>query len=360
MSPGRIPVAILGATGIVGQQFLALLADHPWFEPALLVGRGSVGQPYGEAVAWQPDGPVPLARQRVVGLDALRESDARVVFSALPGGAAGPVEAELARSGRFVFTNARDHRLAPDVPLLVPEVNPDHLHLVRKQPGPGWIVANGNCSAIILTLAVAPLARAFGIESAHVTTLQGLSGAGHPGVSALDVTDNVLPYIAGEEEKLAAEPQKMLGLPFPVHATCTRVPVRDGHLESIHLRLGKPATLEAVEHALRTFTAPPEVRGLPSAPRKPIQLLEQPDRPQPRRDRMASRGMAVSVGRLRLSPDGRDLRLVALGHNAIRGAAGQSVLNAEHAYASGLLGGASRSSRSLARTIASSAEAAGP
>jgi aspartate-semialdehyde dehydrogenase len=347
VSRGRIPVAVLGATGIVGQRFVSLLADHPWFEPAILVGRGSVGKAYGDAVAWQPEGPVPLPRERVVGLEALRErDDVKVVFSALPGGEAGPVESALARSGRFVFTNARDHRLAADVPLLVPEVNPDHLEMVRRQPGPGWIVANGNCSAIILTLAVAPLARAFGIEALHVTTLQGLSGAGHPGVSALDIVDNVVPFIPGEEEKLAAEPAKMLGelgpdgiapAPFAVHATCTRVPVRDGHLESVHLRLARPVTLWQVEEALRSFAAPEGVRHLPSSPRSPLLLLGEPDRPQPRPDRMASGGMAVSVGRLRLSADGRDLRLVALGHNAIRGAAGQSVLNAEQAHAAGLL-----------------------
>jgi aspartate-semialdehyde dehydrogenase len=345
----RIPCAVLGATGAVGQRFVSLLAGHPHFEPRLLVGDGSAGRTYAEAAAWVPDTPLPasVAGLRVATLAELHaRQDIRVAFSALPGGTAGPIEADLAARGLRVFTNARDHRMAPHVPLLVPEVNPDHLALVRGQPGPGWIVANGNCSAIILLLPLAALHRAFEVAEAHVTTMQGLSGAGYPGVSALDAVDNVVPFIAGEEEKLAQEPAKTLGTlrdgaiepaDLPIHATCTRVAVREGHLESVHLRLARPTTLDAVREALAGFRGPPEVQGLPSAPRQPIHVLDGADRPQPRRDRDLENGMAVSVGRLRLSEDGRDLRFVLLGHNTLRGAAGQSVLNAEFARATGYL-----------------------
>jgi aspartate-semialdehyde dehydrogenase len=291
--------------------------------------------------------PAAVAGWRVASLAELyARGDIQVAFSALPGGTAGPIEADLAARGVRVFTNARDHRMAPDVPLLVPEVNADHLALVRRQPGPGWVVANGNCSAIILLLPLAALHRAFGVQEVHVTTMQGLSGAGYPGVAALDAVDNVVPFIAGEEEKLAAEPAKTLGTlradgvepaAFPIHATCTRVAVREGHLESVHLRLLRPATLAQVRAALAGFRGPPEVQALPSAPRQPIHVLDGADRPQPRRDRDLEGGMAVSVGRLRLSEDGRGLRFVLLGHNTVRGAAGQSVLNAECAHAAGYL-----------------------
>jgi aspartate-semialdehyde dehydrogenase len=345
----RIPCAVLGATGAVGQRFVALLAGHPDFELRLLVGDGSAGRIYGEATTWVADAPMPdaVAPWRVASLAELHaRQDIGVAFSALPGGAAGPIEADLAARGLRVFTNARDHRMAPHVPLLVPEVNPDHLALVRRQPGPGWVVANGNCSAIILLLPLAALHRAFGVAQAHVTTMQGLSGAGYPGVPGLDAIDNVVPFIAGEEEKLEQEPAKTLGTlgeggvepaRIPIHATCTRVAVREGHLESVHLRLERPATLEGVRAALAGFRGPPEVQGLPSAPRQPIHVLDGIDRPQPRRDRDLEGGMAVSVGRLRLSADGRDLRFVLLGHNTVRGAAGQSVLNAEFARAAGYL-----------------------
>lgn len=345
----RIPCAVLGAPGAVGQRFAALLADHPVFEPALLVGDSSAGKAYRDAAAWVPDTRMPesVAGLKVATLAELHaRSDVRVAFSALPGGAAGPIESDLAARGVRVFTNARDHRMATNVPLLVPEINPDHLALVRRQPGPGWIVANGNCSAIVMLLPLAALHRAFGVQEVHVTTMQGLSGAGYPGVSALDVVDNVVPYVGGEEEKMAQEPAKTLALLrdgvlepalFPIHATCTRVPVREGHLESVHLRFSESVTLERVRDALVSFRGPPELGKLRSAPRQPIHVLDGVDRPQPRRDRDLEGGMAVSVGRLRLSSDGHDLRFVVLGHNTLRGAAGQSVLNAEYAHATGYL-----------------------
>lgn len=348
----RVGVAVLGATGAVGQRFVERLQDHPWFELRALVGDGSVGRTYGEAVTWLPSTPLHpgIARRRITSLSELDPADVGVVFSALPSGKAGPVESDLAARGFAVFTNARDHRMDDDVPLLLPEVNPDHLDLAARQPGPGFIVANGNCSAIILTLGLAPLHRSFGVEDVHVTTLQGLSGAGYPGVSALDILDNVVPYIGGEEEKLATEPRKTFGRlgngaiapdGLRIQATCTRVAVREGHLITVHARLARRVALAEVLAAWECFAAAPEVAALPSSPARPIEVRPEADRPQPRRDRDAGAGMAVSVGRVRLDEDGRGLRFVVLGHNTVRGAAGQSVLNAEFALVRGLLRGQS-------------------
>jgi aspartate-semialdehyde dehydrogenase len=354
----RIGCAVLGATGVVGQRFVERLQGHPWFELRALVGQESAGKPYGEAVRhWLPETPCPpeVARLTVLTLEQLvGHRDVAVVFSALPSGTAGPVETRLAGLGFQVFSNARDHRMAPDVPLLVPEVNPDHLTQVDAQPGPGFIVANGNCSSIILELPLAALHRAFGVESCDVVTMQGLSGAGHPGVSALDAVDNVVPFIGGEEEKVEKEPQKSLGrlvggtvqpAGIPIQATCTRVPVREGHLEAVHLRLAKAATLAEVREALETFRGPTDLDACPTAPRRPVLVTDAADRPQPRRDRDAGAGMAVTVGRLRLDGDGRGLRFLVLGHNTVRGAAGQSLLNAEFALVRGVLQPERRSAR---------------
>jgi aspartate-semialdehyde dehydrogenase len=351
--PGvRIGCAILGATGVVGQRFVERLHGHPWFELKALVGQDSAGKPYGDAVRhWLPDTPCPadVARQRVVTLeDLVARTDIAVVFSALPSGTAGPVETRLAALGFQVFTNARDHRMADHVPLLVPEINGDHLAQVEAQAGPGFVVANGNCSAIVLELPLAALHRAFGVESADVVTMQGLSGAGHPGVPALDAIDNVVPYIGGEEDKVETEPNKTLGrlrggaqgiesAGIRIQATCTRVPVREGHLEAVHLRLARAATPAEVRAALDGFRGPKDLDACPTAPHRPIHVTDAVDRPQPRRDRDAEGGMAVTVGRLRLSSDGRDLRFLVLGHNTVRGAAGQSVLNAEFAFVRGVL-----------------------
>lgn len=345
-----IDVAVLGATGTVGQRFVERLAGHPWFRlAAVSAGQDKIGQRYRDT-PWHLDSPLP-EEAADLPLETLEQiasrRDVKVVFSALPTGTAGPVESRLAASGIKVFTNAADHRMDPAVPLLVPEINPDHIDLVRRQGTKGWIVANGNCTAIVLELALAPLQRSFGLDEVHVTSLQGLSGAGYPGVPSLDVVDNVLPFIRGEEEKLATEPCKTLGslgpsgvvpLALPIHATCTRVPVREGHTESIHARLTKPTTAAQAVEALDGFCGPAEVQALPSAPKRPVHVMEATDRPQPRRDRDLERGMAVAVGRIRLGADGRQLRLIAMGSNTVRGAAGQSLLNAEHARQRGLLG----------------------
>lgn len=339
-----IPCAVLGATGAVGQRFIEALHGHPDFELASLVASDrTAGKRYGDAANWILDDAMPASVQdvRVEDMAALRaRDDVRLVFSALPSAQAGEVERLLAAKGKRVFTNASTHRMDPDVPLLIPEVNPDHLALAEAQAGDGMLVANGNCSGIILTLALAPLHRAFGLDTVHVTTMQGLSGAGYPGVSALDVVDNVLPYIGGEEEKLEIEPQKTLGTldhaaDFEVHATCTRVPVREGHFEAVHAKLRSTADAAAVRAAFESFRGPDEVAALPSAPARPIIVHDAPDRPQPRRDRDAGAGMAVNVGRIQVRGD--TVRFVVLGHNTVRGAAGQSVLNAEYAATKGLL-----------------------
>lgn len=333
----RVPCAVLGATGMVGQRFVERLQGHPRFAlEAVYGGPRSAGRDYGDAVDWIMDDPLgdDAAALPVRALDAGVDPDQPLLFSALPGGIAGPVETRLADAGHFVFTNARDHRMDPDVPLLIPEVNPDDLRLAADQDRPGALVANGNCSGIILTLALAPLHRALGLEEVHVTTLQAVSGAGHPNRSGLDVAGNVVPYITGEEDKLQNEPGKTLHADIPIHATATRVPVRDGHLESVHARLTDAADPEQVRACFAEFQGPAEVQALPSAPARPVHVVPEDDGPQPRRDLDRERGMAVSVGRIRV--DGDRVRFLALGHNTVRGAAGQSLLNAEHAHARGL------------------------
>lgn len=347
----KIGVAILGATGAVGQRFIELLRDHPWFEVRELVASDrSVGKSYAEATHWivSPDVPEGAAGLMVKGTDARLESP--LVLSSLPTDVAGDVELRLARAGHRVFSNASNHRMGADVPLIVAEVNGDHadaLHVQKQRLGnnDGFIVTNGNCTTITLVLPLAPLHRAFGVDAVIVTSLQAASGAGYPGVPSLDLLDNVVPYIGGEEEKLAQETAKMLGAwaggafvpaSFPVSATCTRVPVRDGHTEAVSVRLGQRASADELIAAWREFRSRPQELRLPSAPAHPVLYRDEPDRPQPNRDRMAEGGMASVVGRLRPCPI-LDWKFVVLGHNTIRGAAGASLLNAELACAEGWL-----------------------
>ena len=349
----RIPVAVLGATGAVGQRFVQLLAGHPWFVLREVAGSArTAGRPYGAVAGWRLPGSPP---DEVRDLPVCRPDDeltSPILFSALPADVAGEVETRLAAAGHAVFSNARDHRLAPDVPLIVPEVNADHgAALARQRRGRGWsgaLVTNPNCSTIHLTLALKPLHDAFGLDQVLVTTLQAVSGAGYPGVPSLDMLDNVVPYIGGEEEKMTVETRKILGAfdeergfsdaALRVSATCTRVPVRDGHTESVSVGLAQPASLEEVAAALRAFSGPPQALGVPSAPRHPVILLDEPDRPQPVLDRDRERGMATVIGRLRPCPV-LGYKFVLLGHNTIRGAAGASILNAETLLAKGLLPG---------------------
>jgi aspartate-semialdehyde dehydrogenase len=340
--PPKIPVSILGATGTVGQKFVRLLADHPWFEIAsLAASEQSAGKVYGDVVRWRENVPIP---DRVAAMTVHRAEPSipgRIAFSAIEAEIAGEVEQAFARAGRFVVTNTKTHRMEPDVPLLVPEVNPDHLDLLcRQQPGRGWkggIVANPNCSSAGLVLALAPLDRAFGVEKLFVTTLQAVSGAGYPGVASLDALGNVIPFIGGEEEKMEQETRKILGrlegsrvsdAAITMSAHTNRVPVVDGHLEVVSVGFRKRVAPEEAVAALEAFRAPPEVAGLPSTPARPVEVDYRSDRPQSRLDIHRGNGMTVTVGRVRRC-NLLDLRLVLLSHNTIRGAAGAAIQNAE-------------------------------
>jgi len=346
----KIPVGVLGATGAVGQRFIQLLEGHPWFEVVEVAASDrSAGKLYKDACTWRLTGTPPTS---VAGLTVLTTAGpfrSKLLFSGLDSSVAGEVETDLAGKGHAVVSNSRNHRMDPDVPLLIPEINADHLDAIalqRKRTGGGYIVTNPNCSVVGLAMALAPLERAFGVESVQVVTLQALSGAGYPGVSSMDVADNVVPYIGGgEEEKIEAEPRKILGrlngkgfvdADFPITASVHRVAVSDGHTMAIFVRLKKAATPEDAARALASFRGEPQERGLPFAPAQPIHVLTEVDRPQPRLDRDREKGMAVSVGRIR--SDGRGgLKLEALVHNTIRGAAGVAILNGELLQARGLL-----------------------
>ncbi len=342
MTQQRRTVAVLGATGMVGQRFISLLADHPWFTlTALTTSERSAGKRYADAVSWKLAVPMPDAVADMRLEPTRPELDADICFSALPTDAAQLYEAALAKAGHHVFSNASTHRMDPDVPNLIAEVNFEHVKaLARQRQARGWkgsIVTNGNCTAIHLTLALAPLHRDFGIEQLLVTTMQAISGAGYPGVPSLDVLDNVVPFIGGEEEKVVEETQKHLGgwdgtaftpATFPMSVQCNRVLVRDGHTETVSLKLTGSPSVDAVKASLRAFTGRPQELKLPSAPEHPIIVRDEDDRPQPLLDRDAERGMASTVGRVREDAV-LGLKFVVVGHNTIRGAAGASVLNAE-------------------------------
>jgi aspartate-semialdehyde dehydrogenase len=347
----KIKVAILGATGMVGQRFVQLLRDHPWFEiSALAASERSVGKPYAEAVRWKLDTPLPPSVRDLPVLDPKPDLDAQIVFSGLDASVAGPIEEHFAQAGYAVISNSKNHRMDEDVPLVVPEINAEHLTLIERQQArrgyrKGFIVTNPNCSATTLCLALAPLEQAFGIVSVVVTTLQAVSGAGYPGVPSLDIMGNVIPYIGEEEEKIERETRKIFGRlrdhaielhPMKVSATATRVPVLDGHTESVSVQLRTPATLEEITDALRNYRSLPQQLRLPSAPEHPIVLQEEPDRPQPRLDVYREKGMATVVGRVRPCSI-LDWKFVILGHNTLRGAAGAAILNAELLKAQGFL-----------------------
>ncbi|MFW5748845.1 MAG: aspartate-semialdehyde dehydrogenase [Chloroflexota bacterium] len=348
----RLNVAVLGATGAVGQRFIQLLQGHPWFRVAEVNGsERSAGRLYGEAVNWILDGQPPdaVAGLRVKALDEAFESP--LIFSALPKEPALTREVELAAAGHVVCTNASAHRMVDDVPLLLPEVNAEHVGLIDVQrERRGWttgaLVANSNCTTMPVVMALKPLLR-FGVTKLHMVSEQAISGAGYPGVASLDIMDNVIPWVGGDEGKMETEPGKMLGLfngagilPFEVisSATCTRVPVIDGHLVNISVELAQKPALDAILEAWAAFRGPDPVSSLPSAPDRPVIYLPQTDRPQPRRDRDAGRGMTTSIGRLRECPV-LGYKFAALSHNTIRGAAGCSILNAELLAVRGYLTG---------------------
>jgi aspartate-semialdehyde dehydrogenase len=337
----RIEVGILGATGTVGQQFLRLLTDHPWFKPAwLAASERSEGRVYRDAAKWRLPGIPPPETERLRVEPCAPGRGPRLVFSALDAAAADTLEPAFAAAGHVVVSNTRSFRMHQDVPLLIPEVNPDHLELVARQRRErGWtgaIVTNPNCSTIVIAMALAPL-RPFGLRSVVVTTLQAVSGAGYPGVASLDIIGNVIPAIGGEEEKIESEPQKILGSiangavqphAVVISAHTTRVPVVDGHTAMISMALDAQPSADDVVHALESFRGRPQELALPSAPPAPIVYHPSADRPQPRFDADRDGGMTVTVGRLRPCRM-LGLKMVALGHNTVRGAAGAAVLNAE-------------------------------
>jgi aspartate-semialdehyde dehydrogenase len=350
MVNSKIPVGILGATGVVGQRFIQLLENHPWFEVSwLAASERSEGKTYAEAASWRLATPIPDRIARMQVSPAKPDGAPKVIFAALDSGIARQLEPLFADAGCAVVSNSSAFRMQADVPLCIPEVNADHLKLIecqswRRKNG-GFMVTNPNCSATGLTIALAPLDRAFGLEQVFVVTMQAVSGAGYPGVASLDIIGNVIPFISNEEEKMEEEPQKMLGrvngskvdpASFRLSAHCNRVAVDDGHTESVSVKLKKKASHDEIVAAWREFRGAPQQLALPSAPDQPVMYLEQRDRPQPRLDRELGHGMTTTVGRLRQCPL-LDWKFTLLSHNTIRGAAGAALLNAEILKAQGYL-----------------------
>jgi len=345
--PAKLPVGVLGATGTVGQVMVRMLADHPWFEARrLMASPRSVGKPYGEAARWVQPVELPPAQAALPIAPCEPTGEPGIVFSALDADVAGPIERRFAEAGHVVVSNARNHRLEPDVPLVVPEVNPDHLELCRQQAfGTGAILTNPNCSTIALALALCPLVQRFGLTRVHVVTLQAVSGAGLPGVPSLEMADNVIPFIASEEEKLGRETAKIFGrleggrvheAVLPVDAHCNRVAVSDGHTLCVSVDLERAAEPDELVAAWEEFRGAPQEHGLPTAPARPTRYLTAPDAPQPRLHRQLEGGMGVAIGRLRRLAS-FDYGFVALSHNTVRGAAGGALLVAELARARGLV-----------------------
>ncbi|MCL5029656.1 MAG: aspartate-semialdehyde dehydrogenase [Bacteroidetes bacterium] len=343
----KIPVGVLGATGSVGQKFIELLSNHPWFQVTeVAASERSSGKKYKEAVNWILSTPLPkdVAELTVKECEPVLKS--KIVFSGLDSGVAGPIEEAFAKKGYVVVSNSKNHRMDKDVPLLVPEINADHLELIKSQNyNGGCIVTNPNCSTIGLVLALKPLEDNFGLEAVNVVTMQALSGAGYPGVASLDTIDNVIPFISGEEPKLETEPLKILGKfskdqiinnDIKISAQCNRVSVVDGHLECVQVKLKKKTSIEEIKLAWKNFSAEPQELNLPTAPLKPIHYFEEEKYPQPRIHRNLDKGMAASVGRLR-EDNLFDYKFVVLSHNTNRGAAGGALLCAELMKAKGLI-----------------------
>ncbi len=344
-----IEVGILGATGMVGQQFIALLATHPWFKVTWLgASERSAGKAYRDACAWRLPSPLPDAAAHLQVQNAAPGGAPKLVFSGLDSSVAGEIEGAFAQAGHVIVSNSRNYRMDADVPLLIPEVNADHLALLKVQDARGWkgrIVTNPNCVVVVYAMALAPL-RQFGLKSSLLTSLQAVSGAGYPGVPSWDILGNVIPFIGGgEEEKIETETNKILGAlkgnavvnhPVTVSAAVTRVPVQNGHTASVAVALEQQPELEAIIAAWNGFRGKPQEHDLPSAPKQPIVYLTEANRPQPALDANRDGGMTVTVGRLRRCPV-LDYKFVALGHNTIRGAAGAAILNAELMHREGLL-----------------------
>jgi aspartate-semialdehyde dehydrogenase len=349
--PNKVSVGILGATGIVGQRFIQLLEHHPWFEVSWLAASDrSEGQPYAQAARWRLKTAIPDRVAHMTVSPATPQGAPKIIFAALDASIAKELEPQFAAAGCAVVSNSSALRMQSDVPLVIPEVNADHIRLIESQPwrraSGGFAVTNPNCSAIGLVLALAPLHQRFGLETVMAVTMQAVSGAGYPGVASLDILGNVIPYIAKEEEKMEEETQKLLGTlngagiipaPFAMSAQCNRVAVEDGHTESVSIRLKKKAQPEEIIAAWNAFRAEPQHLHLPSAPEQPVMYLNAVDRPQPRLDVDSGAGMTTSVGRLRKC-NVLDWKFTVLSHNTIRGAAGAALLNAELLKAKGYLG----------------------
>ena len=349
----RLNVAVLAATGMVGQRYVSMLSEHPYFRVTAVTGQSSVGKKYGQVV---PSGLLPISKEalnlpvRPTGIESLHDAD--LVFSPLPTEAAESLEPKLVRAGHNVITDASPHRMDPLVPLMVPEVNPSHLALVARQRTKGWkgsLVATPNCTAAGLALVLKPIHESLGLRRVVVSTMQAVSGAGYPGVPSLDILDNVIPYISGEEEKVETEPLKMLGevapngvdpARFKISAMVHRVATTDGHLESMYIETEYSFEPGAVAELLSGFRGEPQELDLPTAPAEPIIVTRDDSRPQPKLDRYAGTvpGMSVVVGRIRKGLDSKSGRLTFLSHNTIRGAAGSTILTAELMYRKGLFG----------------------
>ncbi len=340
----KIPVGILGATGSVGQKFIELLEDHPWFKiTALGASERSAGKLYKHAANWFQEKTLNQRIGNMVVSECKPNLDCKIVFSGLDAAVAGPIEEAFAEAGYMVISNAKNHRMSENVPLLVPDVNPDHLALIEKQKQTGKIVTNPNCSTTGLVVALKPLDDAFGIDKVSVVTMQALSGAGYPGVSSLDILDNMIPYIGGEEEKMQVEVLKILGKlndqkvefsDLTLSASCNRVPVVNGHTESVSISFKKKVKREEVLKVWKEYTSEPQKLDLPFAPKPPIYYFDDPRFPQPRLHKDLGNGMAVSIGRLRECTI-FDYKFTVLSHNTIRGAAGGAILNAELLVAKG-------------------------
>lgn len=343
----KIAVGILGATGSVGQKFVAMLSEHPWFEiTEVAASERSAGKKYRDAVNWILATPLPKSVGELIVKECEPGLDCRVVFSGLDSSVAGEVETEFAKAGYIVVSNSKNHRMDKDVPLLVPEINADHLGLIKTQKyGKGCIVTNPNCSTIGMVIALKPLADKFGIEKVNVVTMQALSGAGYPGVASLDSIDNVIPFIGSEEDKLETEPLKILGklksgkiekMKIKIGAQCNRVAVTDGHTECVQVKLKQKATPEQIKKAWKNFKGVPQRLNLPTAPVQPVHYFEEDRYPQPRIHRDIDKGMAVSIGRLRKDVF-FDYKFVVLSHNTVRGAAGGAILCAEIMVEKGMI-----------------------
>ncbi len=337
----KLPIGILGATGMVGQRYIQLLENHPWFEVAWLAASDrSSGKKYGEAAKWRLDTPLPRRIAEMTVSPAEPAGAPKIIFASVDAAIAREMEPAFANAGCAVLSNSSAFRMAPNVPLVIPEVNADHLEMIEEQPSRresgGYMVTNPNCSTIGLVMALKPIEERFGIEQIFVSTMQAVSGAGYPGVASMDILDNVVPYIGSEEEKMESETLKLLGkleghavkpLAARMTAHCNRVPVVDGHTECVSIKLSRPAAREQILAAWNEFR-PLAGRNLPFAPEQPVEWCDLPDRPQPRLDRNRGRGMAVTVGRLRPCSL-LDWKFVLLSHNTVRGAAGATILNAE-------------------------------